>query len=182
MEGTKNIMSDIKIAELKRFLANISDNELRGEVVDLFKLFPQVKEYFVVKLKPEAETVLMEKYKKIIKNEFLPDRGFGKLRYSIMKKALEDFRKLSHTPEHIAELLISQVEYGVEFTNEYGDIDEKFYNNIAGMYEKAFKFIFKEKIEQVFKERLRKIMVDGDGIGWGFSDELSDLYYSHYNE
>ena len=55
------------------------------------------------------------------------DRGFGKLRYSAMKKALEDFRKLSNNPESIAELMISHVEYGVEFTNEYGDIDEKFY-------------------------------------------------------
>jgi len=69
MEGTNNIMGDVKITELKRYLANVSDNELRGELVDLFKLFPQVKEYFAVKLKPEAETVLMEKYKKIIKNE-----------------------------------------------------------------------------------------------------------------
>lgn len=175
-------MSNIKIAELKRFLTNISDEELRGEILNLFKLFPEVKEYFAVKLKPEAEKVLLEKYRKIIKNEFFPDRGFGKLRYSVMKKALEDFRKLSHTPEHVAELMISQVEYGVEFTNEYGDIDEKFYNNIADMYEKSLKLIFKENIEQVFKDRIRKIMADGDGIGWGFSDELRDLYYSHFDK
>ena len=175
-------MSYIKITELKKYLANNSVEELRGELLELFKLFPEVKEYFSVKLKPETEKVLLEKYRKIIKNEFFPDRGFGKLRYSVMKKALEDFRKLSNKPESIAELMISHVELGVEFTNDYGDIDEKFYNNIAGMYEKFLSLIFKEKIEQVFKDRAEKIMKDGEGIGWGFSNELCDLYYSYFEE
>lgn len=179
-KGTK--MSNIKITELKKYLSNSSDEELRGEIVGLFKLFPEVKEYYSLKLKPEAEKELMNKFKKIIENEFFPDRGFGKLRYSIMKKALEDFRKLSHTPEYIAELMVSQVEYGVEFTNEYGDINERFYSNIAVMYDKALEYISKENLELTFKDRLRKIMVDGDGIGWGFSDELRDLYYSHFDD
>lgn len=175
-------MSDIKITELKKFLANSSVEELRGELIELFKLFPEVKEYFAVKLKPETEKVLLVKYRKIIKNEFFPDRGFGKLRFSAMKKALEDFQKLSNNPESIAELMISHVEFGVEFTNDYGDIDEKFYNNIARMYGKFLTFIFKENLEHIFKDRAEKIMKDGDGIGWGFSDELCDLYYSYFDE
>lgn len=38
-------MSDIKITELKRFLSNISIEVLRGELVELFELFLEVKEY-----------------------------------------------------------------------------------------------------------------------------------------
>lgn len=175
-------MGELKATELKKFLKNLSDVELREEIVDLFKLFPVIKEYYKVKLNPEGEKEILEKYKKIIRDEFFPDRGFGKLRYVIMKKALEDFRKLSQSPENIADLMISYAEYGVEFTNEYGDIDERFYNNIEGMYEKALKYIFNEHLDQVYCNRLRKIMESGDGIGWGFSDGLCDLYYSYYEE
>ena len=94
-------MSELKATELKKFLTNLSDVELRGEIVDLFKLFPVIKEYYKVKLNPESEKEILEKYKKIIKDEFFPDRGFGKLRYSIMKKALEDFRKLSRSLRYL---------------------------------------------------------------------------------
>lgn len=175
-------MSELKATELKKFLTNLSDVELRGEIVDLFKLFPVIKEYYKVKLTLDGEMEILDKYKKIIKDEFFPDRGFGKLRFAIMKKALEDFRKLSRSPENIAEMMISYTEYGVEFTNEYGDIDEKFYNNIEGMYEKTLKYIFNEHLDQIYRDRIRKIMEDGDGIGWGFSDGLCDLYYSYYEE
>lgn len=52
-----------------------------------------------------------------------------------------------------------------------------------GEYECRFlTLIFKENIEQVFKDRAEKIMMDGDGIGWGFSDELCNLYYSCFDE
>jgi len=175
-------MSEVKATELKKFLANLSEVELRGEITELFKLFPVVKEYYKVKLNPAGEKDILEKYKKIIKDEFFPDRGFGKLRYSVMKKALDDFRKISRSPENIAELMISHTEYGVEFTNEYGDIDERFYKNIEGMYEKALKFIFNEHLDQQYGDRLRRIMEAADGIGWGFSDGLCDLYYSYYEK
>lgn len=175
-------MKDIKITELKKYLVDITVEDLRGDIVELFKLFPDVKEYYAVKLKPEAEGELLKKYGKIIKNEFYPERGFGKLRYSVMKKALEDFRKISNNPQNIAELMILHVEFGVEFSNDYGDIDKKFYNNIAGMYGKFLTFIFEENIEQVFKERAEKVIDDAGGIGWGFSEELCNLYYSYFED
>lgn len=175
-------MSEVKVTELKKYLANLSEVELKAEITELFKLFPVVKEYYKVKLDPAGEKDILEKYKQIIRDEFFPDRGFGKLRYAVMKKALDDFRKISRSPENSAELMISHTEFGVEFTNEYGDIDERFYNNIEGMYGKALQFIFKEHLDQQYHDRLRKILDDGDGIGWGFSDGLCDLYYSFYEE
>jgi hypothetical protein len=175
-------MSEVKATDLKKFLANLSEAELRGEITELFKLFAVVKEYYKVKLIPEGEKDILEKYKKVIKDEFFPNRGFGKLRYSVMKKALDDFRKISRSPENIAELMISHAEYGVEFTSEYGDIDERFYDNIEGMFEKALKFVFNENLDQKYQDRFKKIMEAGDGIGWGFSDSLCDLYYSYYDE
>jgi len=41
--------------------------------------------------------------------------------------AIKEFQKISSIPENIAELMLFYAEIGVEFTNTYGDIDEKFF-------------------------------------------------------
>jgi hypothetical protein len=46
-----------------------------------------------------------------------------------LKKAVSDFERVSKEPKNFADLMISYVEFGVDFTNDYGDIDEQFYNN-----------------------------------------------------
>ncbi len=49
-----------------------------------------------------------------------------------MRTALKNFRDISTNHELITELMMTHVEEGVAFTNEYGDIDERFYDNIPG--------------------------------------------------
>ena len=44
--------------------------------------------------------------------------------------------KIFNNPASIVELMITYVESGVEFTNNYGDIDEVFCLKIENMYEK----------------------------------------------
>lgn len=75
-------MNNLKINDLKKYLRNRNDDELINEIIELVKLYPNVKEYYKAKLLPQSEVEIFEKYKNIIKNEFFPDRGFGKLRYS----------------------------------------------------------------------------------------------------
>lgn len=50
--GGAGRMSDVKVTDLKRYLATLSEVELRGEITELFKLFPVVKECYKVRLAP----------------------------------------------------------------------------------------------------------------------------------
>ncbi len=79
--------------------------------------------------------------------------------------------------------MIYYVEQGVICTNNYGDIDENFYGSLESMYEDAVVLLSRlnsyELIEQ-FRPRLRKIVRDTSGIGWGFHDQLSDIYYNQF--
>ncbi len=52
-----------------------------------------VKEHFAANIVPDFEQEALDKYKKIIENEFFPARGFDMLRYSEMNKALYSFKK-----------------------------------------------------------------------------------------
>ena len=166
----------MKKADLKSKIATLSRVDLEALLLELYTKNAECKELIEVKFDPDSETAVFEKYKKQIVHEFFPDRGFGKLRYSVMRKALKNFRDVSTNHEFIAELMMIHVEKGVAFTNEYGDIDEKFYDNVAKMYAKAWRYIIEHDLKSKFLQRCRAVVDQTDGIGWGFHDELHDLY------
>ena len=47
-----------------------------------------------------------------------------------MKQAIREYKKATGNIPGTVELLMSYVENGVAFTGEYGDIDERFYDEI----------------------------------------------------
>lgn len=176
-------MAKCKLTDLKRYLSNKNDSELKDEILELFKLYPNIKDYYSVKINSGNEEELLQKYKKIVKNEFFPDRGFGKLRFAILKQAISDFIKISRIPSNVADLLVYYVELGVDYTDSFGYMDDRFYNNLISVYEKALDYVSKEGLEEIFRERLREIMDKGDSrIAWGFSEDLGELYYSYIDD
>ncbi|QDR79193.1 DUF6155 family protein [Sporomusa termitida] len=175
-------MKQLKVTDLKKHLMSKNQLELIKEILNLCKLFPEVKEYYTTKLMPDAEEQILLKYKKIIKNEFFSDRGFGKLRFSIINKAMRNFKKISNNPGHIAELLVACVEYGVEFTNTYGNIDERFYVRMAALYEDAAAYVIEKNLEETFQKRLGNLVDASNGIGSGFYEELVELYYTYFDD
>lgn len=81
----------------------------------------------------------------------------------------------------IAELMISYAEIGVRFTNEFGDIDERFYGTIEKAYINALEYIFKNNLQEMFRDRVDRIRINTNGIGWGFSDNMNDIFYNYYS-
>jgi hypothetical protein len=76
--------------------------------------------------------------------------------------------------------MLYYVELGVKFTNNIGDIDEEFYDNISYAFSEALKYIFAHNLQKVFEDKCFKIHIEADGIGYGFSDYMEDLYYAYY--
>jgi hypothetical protein len=166
----------ITLNYLKRYLKTISKEESIADITELFKIFPSVREYYQIKLYPQAETEVLAKYKKIIKDEFFPNRGFGKARLSIAKKAISDYRKVSSNEIDKIDIMLFYVEQGVEFTLAYGDINEAFYVSMEGMYDKSLSAITELDLKSIFEQRSQKIVADTSGIGWGFHDTLKEIY------
>ncbi len=116
----------LSLTALKKYLKTCSQEELIAEISALYKGIPAIKDYYQVKLNPQSELQVAEKYKKIIKNEFFPTRGFGKSRLSVARKAVNDYKKLTASAASVADIMGFYVEQGVLFTNAYGDINEPF--------------------------------------------------------
>lgn len=154
-----------------------------ADITDLFNRLEGVKEYYQLKLAgSEGDAQVLEKYKAIIKKEFFPARGLGQARLSVARKAVMDYKKLSNSPEGLADLMLYYVEQGVDFTNEYGDITEAFYSSMESMYEKALQHLVKYHLESQFEERCWSVVTNTSDIGWGFHDTLGSLYNEYFDE
>ena len=76
--------------------------------------------------------------------------------------------------------MLFYVECGVQFTKDFGDIDENFYLSMEKMFDLSLALLKKEDILDKFNGRALKILTDTDGMGWGFHDSLCDIYYNYY--
>jgi len=179
-ERTNNSMVKLKLNELKRELKEFNQKELIQLISELYKLNKDVQHYLSNKFIGEDAIIdLYEKTKKKINDEFFPERGFGKMRLGEAKNAISNFKKVSCDESKTLDLMLFYVEIGTEFTNTYGGMDGKFYDSMASMYNKVV--IECNKNEQffiVFKDRLYSVVQASEGIGWGYHDELCDIYYS----
>lgn len=168
----------LSIPEIKKALKSYDKELLLSIIMDCYKQSKDVKNYIHVLLNPEeAIEELYQKSKHQILHEFFPPRGFGKIRLSIAKKAITEFRSLSNDELRTIDLMIYYVEVGVNFTNTYGDIHDQFYDSMISMYGNVInKIMGKENLYNQFHVRLETIVQQTDGIGWGFHDDLSHLF------
>ena len=169
-------------AQLKKLLKECSQDELIYLISRLYKAVPEAADFINVELgDQEYISGLLEEAKKKVRKEFFPNRGYGRLSLSTAKSAISSFKRVCTDPVMIIDLQLYYVECGVEFTNSYGDINESFYSSMERMYWAVIETLNKsddERLYQLFSERLKAVVDDSSGIGWGFYDGLCDSYYS----
>ncbi len=164
--------------DIKKELMKLDKTKLIEFVSELYKTQKSVKEYLDFYFNPDEKT-LYEKYRSQVIEAFYPKRGF-KLDLSKGKKAISDFKKLGVSSKSLADLMLCYVEAGVQFTNDYGDINENFYVSIERMFVQTLSLMGKEDILDHFLERNRKVAYDATNIGWGFGDFMIAAFIDFY--
>jgi len=167
----------MKIIDLKKQLNGMEKIELINLISKLYKASKQAQSIIDVELCGESvEEQLVADNKKKIHTAFFGNR----LSLKNARTVISDFKKVSKNRENIAELMLFYVECGVEFTNMYGDIDEAFYYSIESMFVEFVRVLNNLDSEAYYlrnAERIKKMYLASDGIGWGFSEEMSNIYY-----
>jgi len=167
--------------ELIKYLNQLSKEELIKEVEKLNRKFDNVKEYYAAELS-EDNSALTAKYKKAIYKEFFPREKSGRpgeARSSVLRKIIADFSKISVFEADIIELILYRVEMAVEFSAEYGDIDEQFYTSAENYFDKVCVLIAKNKLENTYEDRCMQMIYKTRNFGWGFYDTLNDSWFRH---
>ncbi len=104
------------------------------------------------------------------------------VKLSLARKAISDYRKAVGDPEGLAELMLFYAECGVNFTIDFGDIDEPFYNSVESMFSDGLKMLERCEPDTASKllPRFVKAVQLTKGMGWGFHDSLRDTLEFYY--
>lgn len=166
-------------------LTSLDKPALLGLVKDLYAASAVGRDLVNARCRPaESGEVLLEKYRRKIVEQFFPTRGFGRLKLGEARQAIRDSRKATGNIEGTAELLMTYVESGTEFTREFGDIDERFYNSVESVLNELAALLRGDGRHMYarFAGRLAKAQQMASGIGWGFGDYVGDVVAELHDE
>jgi hypothetical protein len=179
-------MKPIDEKELKQFLQSKSQAELINQISELFTRFDQVKDFFQIRFNPVLnDAPIQEKYKKEIKNAVIPEseRDFRNTpNLAKAEKAISDYKRVAASNVGVVEILLHFVETVIDFVNQFGDIDEEFYESMETKFEDALKLIVKDGLQDIFEEDCRRIVNEAEGIGYGSYDDLNYNYEQYFKK
>jgi hypothetical protein len=181
-------MSEKKSAgwqNVRRQLDDWSKPGLIALVKDLYDASPDNRDFLRARFQAEENAgTALEKYRRKIVEQFFPARGDGKLKLAEARKAIRDYRKATGNLAGTIDLMLTYVENGTEFTHQFGDINESFYNSLESVLNEMAQLLMREGSELYpqFRERLQRLATHADGIGWGYGDALRDQVYQLENE
>jgi len=169
--------------DLKKHLQSLTNEQLMETVLDMYDAMKPVKEYFEYFLNPN-EKEMLGKYKAIIVNEFYPKGKYTepKTRFSVAKKAIAEFRVLKASPELLGDLMLTLPEMACKFTCDYGDMSEQYYESAYTNFKNALIYLQKNKLLDNFKLRCEDCVKYASPCGYGFADDIAELFYQYYNE
>jgi hypothetical protein len=162
---------------IKTAASELSQKELLGLVGELYRLSSQNKAFLHARFADQS--IAMDEFKTIVSECLNPDVSRDRpLQVAKAKKAVADFCKAVADPAAHAELMLFFLEQGNAFTLEYGDIDAGFYSALVAMARHAAEVICSLPIglQEPFMERLGEVVRSSSGIGWGYHDDLADIY------
>lgn len=174
-------MAKSKISDLKKILDEMSEEELKQEILKLYNKLPQVKDFYNQDLMTEEERQeVLEKYKQKIYKEFWTSKGNpkGMVNNSTIKNIISEYEKICLFQYDLVDLLIYRVEISTEYAEQYGGMAESNYNTSITTFKKAMKIIQENNFLAHFEKRI-KILLKSTNLDYWYIDQLEHLFYEN---
>lgn len=174
MDSAKKSWKDIKPA-----LSGFSSAQLLGLVQDLYRLNNQNAAFMHARfLRDLTQDDHLIMYKNRIAQAISPKQPWKQsVRLAEGRKAISDFKKANGNISDTLTLMIHYIKCGNDFTLEFGDIDEAFYNSLCSMFSKIAKTLRIRDNQDLLVKLLPTLEVEFhrvDGkVGWGYPEEIS---------
>jgi len=163
--------------DVRAVLSKVSHRDLLGLVGDLYALRKENQDFLNARFLNDSST--LAPYKETIKRYISPAEPWKTpVKLSLARKAISDYRKAIGDPHGLAELMLFYVECGVNFTLEFGDIDEPFYDSVARMFSDAMAMLNRcdQDVVDELLPRFASAVYSTAEMGWGFYDSLRDTF------
>ena len=167
----------VRWSSIEEELAELGKPALLRLIKELFNASAENQAFLATRFAgANTQADVLEPYRKRIVDQFFPARGFGKLGLREARKAITDYRRATKDLVGTLELMLVYVENGTRFTNEYGDIEESFYNSMESMLLEAAKLVRSHpEFYPQFQERFQSLVRETSGIGWGYHDTVTEI-------
>lgn len=167
--------------DVKPVLSGFSSTQLLGLVQDLYRLNAENASFMHSRFLSggDASKDHLNPYMTRIQRAISPTQPWKEdVKLAAGRKAISDFKKANGNIRDTLTLMIYYVKCGNDFTLEFGDIDESFYNSLCSMFSSVAQTLMKQQDQALFAEfspslEAELARVDGQ-IGWGYPDELSN--------
>ncbi len=114
--------TSVKWPQVKSALASLDKPELVALLKDLFDHSIESRAFLSARFLPEGvPDAILDKYRRRIVEQFLPKRGGGKLDLRSARRTIRDYRKATSDLAGTVDLVLTYVESGTDFTNQFGD-------------------------------------------------------------
>ncbi len=166
--------------DIRAALNKAGRNDLLKLVGDLYALRKENQDFLHARFLKDASTLVP--YKVTIEHYISPAEPWKTpVKISLARKAISDYRKAIGDPEGLAELMLFYVECGVNFTLEFGDIDEAFYSSVISVFSDGMKMLDRCDQDVIDKllPRFEAAVHSTAEIGWGFYDSLRDTFEAY---
>jgi len=144
--------------ELKEYLEELSKSQLEEQIVDLYKRFKEVKEFYDFAFNPK-EKELMEQCRFQIGKEYFPVNGRkAKARRSVAQKWIRKLKLLGADPSLIADVMLYNIEIAQSWSGERAVLQESFFRSLLKSFDETLVFISENGILSGFSFRIGKII------------------------
>ena len=166
--------------EIKRSLNKYDKVELIDLLKDLYDLSSETMLFLETRIL--RSPVSLKSYKNELRKALRADPQYDdddEIDWDLAERVISNYRLASGDDEGLAELLVYYVEVANQFTLDYGDIDEGYYESVEESFQTAVDHLLSMKKTQIdkFKKRLKNVVDSTKDIGWGYHDTLTDIFY-----
>jgi Family of unknown function (DUF6155) len=167
-----------KLSDFKKLLAEMTEEELRTELLKLFNKLEQVQMFYAQDLLSKEDRLkFLEEAKRKIYAEYWTRTGNPRIVNNAKVKSIQsDFEKTSAFPNEVIELLLYRVEVVTKMADEFGGASDADYNASSTAFKKAVQLMQKHKLEDYFKEWCIEIIRGYDNLDHWYLQDLKDLY------
>ena len=78
--------------------------------------------------------------------------------------------------DSVAELMVFYMENACQFTYDYGDMWEQFYDSVESNFDKTLRHIVLCDLWGKYESRIEQCVRWAGRCGWGVADALNDMY------
>ncbi len=168
--------TSVKWLQIKTALASLEKPEIIKLLKDLFDHSIESRAFLSARFLAEGvPDAILDKYRKRIVEQFFPKRGVGKLDLRAARRTLRDYRKATSDLGGTIDLMLTYIENGTEFTSQFGDINEPFYNSLESVLDEMVSLLRTPEgaaLYPRFQDRVNRLTRSASGIGWGYGDHV----------